>query len=227
MSKWTFGIITAGGEEARERVSKAIFSIYAQNIPSDNYEIIIVGGEPFNGNNLRHIPFDERVRKAWITRKKNIVAHEARFENLCLMHDYIILKDGWYEGYEKFGYEWDCCINPIANKDGLRFRDWVTWLSPPNEHPNAQTVQFLDYHDDSRIREQYISGSYYCVKKKWAIKWPLDERRGWGESEDVEWSHLCRPYWVYKCNPDSMVQFLKQKEPHPPTDQRLCEEIND
>lgn len=227
MSKWTFGIITAGGEEANVNISKAILSIYDQNIPLDSYEIIIVGGEPCDGPNIKYIPFDETQKKAWITKKKNIIAREASFPNLCLMHDYVILKDGWYKGFEEFGYDWSHCMNPIANKDGIRFRDWVTWLTPPGVHPNKDTIRFLNYDDQSMVKKQYISGTYYCVKKSWALQQPLDERKSWGQSEDVKWSMECRDRWNYRCNPNSMVQFLKQKDPHPIINKRLCEAIGD
>jgi hypothetical protein len=40
---------------------------------------------------------------------------------------------------------------------------------------------------------------------------PLDERRGWGQGEDVEWSFRCRNFWNYKMNSNSSVRFLKAK----------------
>lgn len=228
MSKWTFGIITSGeNEQTKQNLAKCVFSIYAQRIPISDFEIIIVGGDDFQGRNLTHVPFDESIKRAWITKKKNIISREAKYPNICMMHDYVILKNGWYQGFEEFGYDWSHCMNPIANKDGIRFRDWVTWLTPAGVQPNKNTIRFLNYNDQSMVKKQYISGTYYCVKKSWAIQQPLDEKKSWGQSEDVKWSFECRDRWNYKCNTNSMVQFLKQKQPHPVTDQRLCEAIND
>lgn len=219
--------MSGGGEEFRLRVDKILTSIYNQNIDDNDYEILIIGPDEIKGHNVRYMPFDESVKKAWITKKKNDMARIAKFDNLCVMHDYIILKNGWYDGYQKFGYDWSHCMNPIADKAGVRFRDWVTWLANPGESPTSNTIKFLDYDDHSMIRKQYISGSYYCVKKDWAIKYLLDERKRWSQSEDVLWSHQCRPSWNYKCNSNSLVQFIKDKTPHPISSTKLCEPYND
>lgn len=222
MSKWSFCICSGGGEESRDRIDKILSSIWNQNIPDDNYEILIIGPDKLKAHNLKHIKFDESVKKAWITKKKNDLARFAKFQNLCVMHDYVILKNDWYNGFQKFGYNWSHCMNPIANMDGIRFRDWVTWLTPPGSPPTADTIRFLEYDDHSMTNQQYISGTYYCVKKDWALKYPLDERKVWGQSEDVHWSYECRDFWDYKCNPHSLVQFIKQKPHHPISPMVLC-----
>lgn len=226
MIKWTFGIITAGGKESREYITKILNSIYSQGIPIEDYEIIIVGGDPWEDHKkVIHIPFDESQKAGWITKKKNIIANEANFPNLCLMHDYVILKPGWYEGFEEFGMEWDCCMTKIANKDGLRFRDHVTWDCAKGQRPAPGTVRFIDYDDLSQIKNQYISGTYYCVKKDFAIKHPLNNKLTHGKSEDVDWAYRVRHFWNYKMNKNSTVQFLKQKPPHPISNEKVCEAI--
>ena len=94
---WTFGIITAGNNF--DNLSKICDSIYNQQIPEEQYEIIIVGGNNIELPNVRHIPFDESKKSKWITKKKNIIAENAKFDNLCIMHDYIILDNQWYKHF--------------------------------------------------------------------------------------------------------------------------------
>jgi hypothetical protein len=196
--QWTFGIITAGDQE--ERINKIIDSISSQGILSHNYEIIIVGKCLLKRDNLKIISFDENIKPGWITRKKNIIAQLSVFNNICLLHDYVEFISGWYKSFEIFGEDWDTCMNPIETINGERYRDWTLW-----------PVENIPYEDHSKIRDMYISGTYFCVKKSFLLKHPFNENMIWGQGEDVEWSMRTRFFWNYRCNPNSIVRFLKLK----------------
>ena len=139
---WSFGIIFGNmkdlsgddknyGVDPYENVKKVIESIRKQNI--ENYEIILVGdhyhAEGITGDDIIKVDFDESIRKAWITKKKNIVAQTAKYENLSIHHDYITLDDEWYEGFQNFGYEWDVCMMYISGGYFCVKRDYL--LSNP------------------------------------------------------------------------------------------------
>lgn len=194
---WTFGIVTS--QDTNEFVSEMIDQIEAQQIP--NYEIIIVGNYFHLRKNTTVLTFDEYIKNGWISRKKNIICQTARFNNICLLHDYISLGNNWYTGFQQFGEDWDVCMTPVVNLDGSRFRDWVTW----------EPIRQVPYDDHRYIRQMYVSGSYYCIKKEFALQHPINEALGWGESEDVEWSLRVRSFWNYRCNKDSPVRLLKFK----------------
>lgn len=222
--KWSIGIVTDGKQ--RERVDQIIASIEANNIPSDKHEIFVIGGE----NNqhqcksciCHNIPFDENIKKAWITAKKNLISRLSKFENLLIVHDYVSLHPDWYGGFLKFNDEvWDVCMCKIANKDGRRHRDWTGWLSNGNNGP----VEFFPYDDPNRTNQMYISGAVLMVKKQWLLHNPLDESKSWGQSEDVSFSLNCRNRWRYKMNQHSILQYLKQQHQYPETDQIICKPI--
>ena len=97
--KFTFGIITAGTSD--ESLNLVIDSIERQNIPE--YQILVVGNSHVSRKNTFIIPFDESVRPGWITRKKNIVTVNSRYENVVYTHDYVVFEDDWYEGFLRFG----------------------------------------------------------------------------------------------------------------------------
>lgn len=216
---FTFGIITDGSNN--NFLDIVIASIESQNIL--NYEIIIVGGNKDFGHTL--IKFDETVKPAWITRKKNIISFNAKYDNVVYMHDYISLSDNWYNGFFKFGDDWDICMNKILNLDGTRFRDWCTWDDPdfgngrmcyeswcgPNGKRFDGQPKIVPY-TYNKTHYMYVSGAYWVAKKKFMMKNQLNETLSWGAGEDVEMSTRVRNKWNYKMNINSTVQLLKQKD---------------
>ena len=207
--EFTFGIITSGTND--HYLNQIVQSIYSQNIPK--YEIIIVGKTSISGNHIRIIDFDESIKSGWITKKKNIIIQEAKYENVVLMHDYIKLNDDWYSGFIKYGNDFEICITKIYTINNRRFRDYTFW---PAELPAPFCDSALlpyDYKPNIHINKLlYISGSYFIIKKHIAIRYPLNENLCWGMGEDVE---LCQRLTdngiLIQCNSNSSVQILKEK----------------
>jgi hypothetical protein len=120
---FTFGIITT--PQTNIFIESIIHSIVKQNIP--NYEIIIIGTiTPLENIDKRVIiiPFDESIYPGWITKKKNLITENAKYENIVFLHDYVGFDDGWYDGFLKFGSKFDVVSNIIHDMNGNRFRDW-------------------------------------------------------------------------------------------------------
>ncbi len=201
---FTFGIITDGN--STNKLNIIINSIEKENIP--NYEIIIVGGEKIEKENIIHIPFNENIKPKWITKKKNIITENAKYENIVYMHDYVKLEEDWYKGYLKFGNNFNVCMNIIKNSDNSRFRDWTLWAADKY----VQSPRFLIPYDLIHLTKlMYISGAYWIAKKYFMLENPLNENLVWGESEDVEWSLRVRNKIEFDMNPFSSVKFLKFK----------------
>lgn len=233
MMKFSFGIITNKGENL-DLILKSII----KQVPDDNFEIIIVGNCSFNTihKNIKQIDFDESIKPAWITKKKNIITENASFENIVYMHDYITLEENWYSGFIKFGNDWDVCINPIINLDNTRFRDlniypFYSELSMvTNENlncfkkddlyiqiPGMNKFECLIPYNlpQEQINQfkkwQYISGSYWIAKKKVMEEFPLNNNLIWCESEDIEWSERVKEIYSFSFNINSVVKIQKQK----------------
>lgn len=202
--QWTFGIITV--YEDKQRLQEIIESIRNLNIPE--YEILFVGGgdsSEIDGEDIRKIDFDESIKEKWITRKKNILVKEAKYDNVVLMHDYHIFDKDWYKNFVEFGTDWEICSCPQYLITGSRNpMDWSLWDKPG--HGRAWS---LDYSDWSQTQYMYISGGFFMVKRHVMIEEPLDESRGWNEEEDVEWSYRVRDKYVMKCNGKSIVRHNK------------------
>jgi len=179
--KITFGIITT--ENTQSYLNDIIGSIRSQNIPDDSYEIIIVGNCTIsNQQDVRVIGFDESQKNMWITKKKNIITAEARYENIVYMHDYLSLGSNWYNNFLEFGAEWDICMNAIKNPDGSRILDWV---GLPDDRVYGNVVLPYQYKGSAGM---YIPGYFWIAKKSLMLEYPLNEDFSWGEGEDIEWS---------------------------------------
>ena len=207
--EFTFGIITAGGQDTY--IQKIVESIRAESIPK--YEIIIVGDTVVRGDDITNIPFDESVKAGWITRKKNMITSRAKYENVVLLHDYVALQRGWYEGFLKFGNDYDICVNRITDTFGRRFRDMPFFDSFHNLNLGFGNLLPYTYKLPDRLNKLlYISGSYYVIKKHIAEKYPLDESLCHNMGEDVI---LCQTLAsnniLMKMNPHSTVKLLKDK----------------
>lgn len=210
--KFTFGIITSGTSD--ETINIVIDSIEKQNIPE--YQILVVGNSHVSRDNTFIIPFDEEIRSGWITRKKNLITINARYENIVYTHDYVVFEDDWYQGFLLFGEDFKICMNKFVNPDYSRFRDWVIW--PHNDNfmdsivlPNRECL--LPYDMTHLSKYQYISGTYWVAKKQVMEECPLDESLCWGQGEDVVWSKKSRIKYGFTMNQYSTVRALKFKDP--------------
>lgn len=202
--KFTFAITTDNPN--KEQLQEVYDSIENLNIPE--YEILVIGpGEvSYTRNNFRFINFDETHKEKWITRKKNILCQEAKYENIVLMHDYYVFDKDWYNAYLKFGDDWDICSNPQLMINGKRhFTDWILW-----DYPILPRYTSIPYDEWTLTEYMYQSGGYMLVKKKLMLENPFNEDLIWGQADDVEWSIRVRGRNAWKCNPNAIVRHNKK-----------------
>ena len=203
---FTFGIITGGNNDTM--INEIIDSIENENIP--NYEILIVGNCSIERKNTKILNFDESLKKAWITKKKNLITKESKFENIVYFHDYIKLNNGWYDGQIKSGSDFFIRMDKIVNSDGQRFRDWCIW--PFNENDMDGIIShdcLIPYNITHLSKYMYISGSYWIAKKSVMEEFPLNESLCWGQGEDVIWSKQVRERYNFNMNINSTVSIMK------------------
>jgi hypothetical protein len=225
MTGISFIIPTSGTND--DGLNQIIDSIEALLIPQ--YEVIIIGGLncQVKRNNITHIPFDESIAPApWITRKKNTGVIASKYNNLVIMHDYHVFDQDWYIEYEKFGQDWDICIQQtftLPSQGSQRCNGWRAGPIPGYpEIPHAMTIP---WDIDCFIPYMAIQGSFWVVKKHVMLDEMLDEGLLWGQEEDIEWSSRVVPGWLgqkpdqnkYKivANPKCVTRFTKEKPPYP------------
>jgi hypothetical protein len=214
---FTFGIITGGGNDSV--ILNIIESIEQQNIP--NYEIIIVGGCSIKRDYVKLLPFNESDKHGWITKKKNLITNNSKYDNIVYTHDYIKFNDGWYEGQLKSGDDYKIRMDKILTREGGRFRDWCIWPKNDNVMDSIIGRQCLIPYDVVHLSKyMYISGSYWIAKKNVMVEFPLNESLTWGQGEDVQWSKEVRLKYDFSMNVNSTVQILK------PNKNRAFDEAN-
>lgn len=228
--KFTFGIITDGQNPTR--VLEIVRSIESNHIPE--YEVIVVGGPRYQHPNTTFIEFDESKKKSWITKKKNLITTNAKYDNIVYLHDYIKFDPEWYKGFVRFGDSFNVCVNPIVNADGSRFRDLTFFPSfrdmrrfgldidrdsdlfqqVPNMETHECLIPYSNFRESKQLTQwMYISGAYWVAKKHVMTEFPLHESLCWGQGEDVLWSENIKRKYTIGFNPGSVVQLMKQKDP--------------
>jgi hypothetical protein len=223
---FTFGIITNGNADIY--IQNCIDNIRDENIL--NYEIIIVGKTSIKGKDILVIDFDETIKQAWITRKKNIICEKANYENVVLMHDYFTIEKGWYDGFLKYGNNFEICVNKIITREGRRYRDFTLKPMSMPVHLRNKVLLPYDYKQTNNVNDlMYISGGYFIIKKEIALKYPLNELLSWGEGEDGDLctrlnnanilikvnsysttkiqKHVIQAYWEYEVEQD-VIDYL-------------------
>lgn len=183
--EWSFGIITNG--ENPDDLESLIESIINQKIP--NYEIIICG--PYTGkysNQTRVFQYkggyDDDIR-APIVKKKILIANQANFDNICLLHNRYILPKDWYVRMLQYGNNWDVLLQKNLDIKGNRVNDIVFhYGSIFSFRLRPIWLRNYTYWSDS----WYIQGGAIIVKKVILERYPLPSYLNWGELEDVVWS---------------------------------------
>ena len=105
---FTFGITTDYSDMNRiEQIKTSI-----RDMKINNYEILIIGNlKRDNEFDTEYVYFNEEEKPKWVTRKKNILASNAKYENVVIFHDYFLFDLEWYNNFLVFGDDWDVCSN--------------------------------------------------------------------------------------------------------------------
>lgn len=210
ITKWTFGIITNGKRD--DWIEQIIRSIRVQKIP--NYEIIVCGTYSKGiAKDMHYIPFNERDDRGWITKKKNLIVKKAKFENICMLHDRMVLDKDWFKSMRTWG---NCFENLGCQQlfEGVRVNDWVVshYFIKNNDGEKFSFESYVDYKD--WYQDIWFLGQMNIFKKSIITKNNLwwDETLYYGEREDYNFSKkLNEQGFIHRFNNLSSVRTLTNK----------------
>lgn len=184
INNWSFGIISNGMKNGR--ILDIINNIQDQNIP--NYEIIICGPKPSENLPANVIVISDKdvysdIRIP-ICKKKNLIADNAHFENIMIIHDRINLSADWFNAISKTKNCFDVIGPSILDEDtkSIHVIDFAI--------ANLQTFNYFKSHSNKKKWSPfvYVDGSVIIIKKSVYNKVRLQPYLNWGEKEDVDFS---------------------------------------
>ena len=159
-----------------------------------------------------------------IAEKKNIGSKFAKFDKLCILHDYVSLRNDWFHVYQsETSNDWDILVPKVLNSNNKRHRDWVLWNDPiysESKFPNC----LPPYEYDSNF--YYINGTVMVVKNIFFSQNPLNNLLFWGQGEDVEWSLRVRQKAKLVKQFDLVFKYLKFKNDDPSMDKKWNKNLN-
>ncbi|MBE4916839.1 hypothetical protein INF70_21820, partial [Enterobacter cloacae complex sp. P4RS] len=200
---WSFCIPTGGNSAAQ--LNCCVERILSLGIPQS--EIILCGepGDDFRfWNEVRIVGKDITGMPVPISRKKNILAQNANYSNLCILHDRVLLPHEFMQAMTRFGDDF-----PFIAFQSFWFADY--WRASPRRYSDFCVGQFIPsvLYGETRLQRQhlpefermrhvaqhperaafgseYLTGSLYICKRSLWRAVPQNELLNWGEYEDVE-----------------------------------------
>lgn len=235
LNRWSFCIPT--GPEDATLLNVVVKRILELNIQEK--EILLCGRPGGNfkyWDQVRIVGEDISAPPVQISRKKNRLAQEARYENLCILHDRVFLPRDFYHAIQKFGDNFSIttfqCLYFDDKWNALprRYSDIGMFMSPidgvplglsrgsgnnlspfsPSVFPEFEATGFIYSNARRYERERYYTtGSLYLAKRSVWLKCPQDDSKVWAEFEDIEHSHRASLMGIpSRVNPYGLTQSI-------------------
>ncbi len=184
-SEWSLAILTQGKKVAN--VVGFLRSVRDQD-PHRRHEIIVCGPP-----HPEYEPFGVRTHtKAYspvladICTKKNDLADLASKPNLLLVHDRYTLDPGFFDGFERYGHDFDFLTVPQRYETGEEFPAYVTMSKWRTEFIWRAPITLASY--DRVYPLQYLNGGLLAVKTHTLRALRLNELMFWNQAEDCEFA---------------------------------------
>lgn len=232
LTRWSFCIPTGPGDATGLNV--VVKRILELEIPEK--EILLCGrpGDNFHyWDQVRIVGEDIPAPPIWITKKKNVLVQEARFENVCLLHDRVFLPRNFMKVMHQFGDYYSFAafqslwFDDRLNFSSLRYSDYGC---AANDHvlmgasvdKNGEVSSFTpslyaevekqNFKNANPLRYQqgsYLTGSLYIVKRQVWLSAPQNEKLFWSEFEDIEQAYRCQAMGIpHRIIPGAFTQSL-------------------
>ncbi len=192
VERFSFGVITDG--KRQNQLFAFIASVFAlETTTACVSEVIVCGPSCIATDVCAAFPTvvfvadtSEFVEQGWITRKKNQIVDQARYENLIIAHDRYTINADFITRLQEFGGDFSFLVCRQLRPDGRRFPDWVALGCEWSWSPPAM----LEYGDWSRY--MYINGGVMIAKTQHLkdVRW--NELLFWNQAEDVELTRRLR-----------------------------------
>jgi hypothetical protein len=190
IGSWSFGIVSDGRKN--DRILAIINQIKQFSIP--NFEVVVCGPSPASDLpsfvkvlDDSDLYFDSRIP---ISKKKNRIIDNAKYNNLVLFHDRFSFPEDWYKNILKQGNYFDGFCIRIVDEETKKHRvqDWISTSLYHYEFKKLfHNKPILAY--DKWVPNWNVNGGFMIIKKHLISRVKLNPFLHWGEAEDGD---LCR-----------------------------------
>lgn len=229
LDSWSFCIPVGDGDP--KFLNACVARILEIEMPE--FEIILCG-KPASGflywSQVRIVGENITAPPLHITRKKNILAQSARFNNLCILHDRVLLPKNFYVAIKRMGDDY-----PLTGFQSfwfagrgqtlpLRYSDFGVSATRPcnvlskkrlskNDIPHlANLALYIQHPARSDFGRDYLTGSLYMCKRAVWEHVPQNENLYWQEYEDVEQAMAAADAGIpSRINPYSFTRTLSYR----------------
>jgi hypothetical protein len=185
-SPWTLAVVTQGTRI--ENVARFCKSVRAQD-PEGQHELLVHGPShpSYEAFGVRYIDtIADDPGAVTLGLKKNTIAREASHANLLIAHDRYVLDEGFFDGFERFGYDFDLCAVRQTYEDGESYPAYCALnatglLWAPTVHCENYNVLHAT---------QYVNGGLMVFKTHALRELKFNDLLYWNQAEDVELSRV-------------------------------------
>ncbi|KYP93671.1 hypothetical protein WB67_12875 [bacteria symbiont BFo2 of Frankliniella occidentalis] len=165
-----------------------------------------------------------------LTKKKNLLVKSANYENVCILHDRVLLPLNFFSAVCEFGDHY-----PLTAFQSFYFQDRHNFL--PRKYSDFNTIAqdltqeidinsvdkkdtklisklFYCYQHPARssFGHDYLTGSLYLTKKSLWLKYPQNENLFWNDYEDIEYGIRMSSYGIpSRINPHAITQSMNSR----------------
>lgn len=188
-NSWTIGVLSNG--EKIDNLVKLFDSILNQKNERD-IELIVAGpySQILDKYNVHYVCSEMPDKLARISEKKNAIIEEASNDNLLIIHDRYVLDDGFFKGFDSWGYDFEFVTVKQAYEDGTYYPSYCGFDEKRNFWTPHKYSKKYDYLSDGA----FINGGLMIFKTYIAKKLNFNALLLHREAEDIEIS------WQYRYN---------------------------
>lgn len=183
---WTMAVVTQGTRV--ENVARFCRSVREQD-PDGRHEILVHGSPhpSYAPYGVRYVDTAaDTPEGVTLGRKKNTIARAASHPNLLVAHDRYVLDAGFFEGFDRFGYDFDLCAIRQTYEDGEPYPAYCALNATALVW--APTVHCENYN--VLHATQYVNGGLMVFKTHVLREHRFNDLLYWNQAEDVEISRI-------------------------------------
>lgn len=182
-SDWTFAIMTLGYKV--DNVVRFLKSVRDHEPAPGTSEILVMGphNKEYDEYDVKYLdlsPFRDD-EYAEISKKKNAIVKAASGTNLLIAHDRFELAPSFFEGFEKYGYDFDFATVTQYTEDGRMVPCYAAIRDKLRSSPMIWVQEYRHLYDN-----QYVSGGLTVFKTATIKQVGFNDLLMWDQMEDVE-----------------------------------------